>query len=86
MRALPKVIALDDYNFLADLLDTFQSSSDYIKTVIILVPPAFVLVIVHLLTRHRRPMAEGENADIVALTPVDTFIEQTDRQPRLTHE
>lgn len=77
---------MDDYNFLADLLDTFQSSSDYIKTVIIITPPVFLLGIIHLLTRHRQPTAEGENADIVALTPVDTFMEQTDRQPRLTHE
>ncbi|CAN0450229.1 unnamed protein product, partial [Ectocarpus fasciculatus] len=45
---------MDDYNFLADLLDTFQSSSDYIKTVIILTPTVFVLGIIHLLTRHRR--------------------------------
>lgn len=85
MRSLPKVIAMDDYNFLADFLDTFQSSSDYIKTVIILTPPAFVLGIIHLLTRHRRQTAEGENADFVALTPVDTYIEQVDRQPILTH-
>jgi hypothetical protein len=86
MSSLPKVTAMDDYNFLADLLDTFQSSSDYIKTVIILTPPVFVLGIVHLLTRHRRPMAEGENADFVALTPVDTNINQPDHQPRLMHE
>lgn len=77
---------MDDYNFLADLLDTFQSSSDYIKTVIILTPPVFVLGIVHLLTRHRRPTTEGENADFVALTPVDGYLEKAEPQPRLTHE
>tara|TARA_R110002012_G_scaffold77282_13_gene195928 strand:- start:175955 stop:176200 length:246 start_codon:yes stop_codon:yes gene_type:complete len=77
---------MDDYNFLADLLDTFQSSSDYIKTVIILTPAIFVLGVVHLLTRHRGRTIQRENADFVALTPVDTYIEQTDRQPRLTHE
>ncbi|MGF0540392.1 hypothetical protein ACQQ2Q_20550 [Agrobacterium sp. ES01] len=77
---------MDDYNFLADLLDTFQSSSDYIKTVIIMTPHMFVLGIVHLLTRHRRRTAEGENADFVALTPIDNYIEQANRQPRLTHE
>ena len=31
-----------DYNLWADLLDTFQSSSDYIKTVILIIPPVFV--------------------------------------------
>lgn len=77
---------MNDYNFLADLLDTFQSSSDYIKTVIILTPPMFVLGIVHLLTRHRRRPVDRADADFVALTPVDGHIEQTDRQPRLTHE
>jgi hypothetical protein len=77
---------MDDYNFLADLLDTFQSSSDYIKTVIILVPPAFVLGIVHLLTRHRRRPVDRADADFFALTPVDGYIEQTDRQRKLTHE
>lgn len=77
---------MDDYNFFADLLDTFQSSSDYIKTVIILVPPAFVLGVVHLLTRHRRHTTEGENADFVALTPLDGYTEKTEPQPRLTHE
>jgi predicted nucleic acid-binding protein len=86
MRSLPKVIAMDDYNFLPDLLDTFQSSSDYIKTVIILTPPAFVLGVVHLLTRHRRHTTKSENADFVALTPIDNYIEQVDREPRLTHE
>ena len=78
MRSLPKVIAMDDYNFLADLLDTFQSSSDYIKTVIILTPPVFVLGIVHLLTRHRRRQ--------VALTPLDGYTKKAEPQPRLTHE
>ncbi|VVT02573.1 hypothetical protein [Hoeflea sp. EC-HK425] len=75
---------MDDYNFLADLLDTFQSSSDYIKTVIILTPTVFVLGIIHLLTRHRRRSADRADADFIALTPVDGHIEQTDRQPRLT--
>lgn len=77
---------MDDYNFFADLLDTFQSSSDYIKTVIVLTPPVFVLGIAHLLTRHRLRAIRGEDANFVALTPVDEHIEQTDRQLRLTHE
>lgn len=46
---------MDDYNFLADLLDTFQSSSDYIKTVIILTPPAFILGLLYLVLRYRQP-------------------------------
>ena len=86
MRSLPKVIVMDDYNFLADLLDTFQSSSDYIKTVIILTPPMFVLGIVHLLTRHCSRTTKRADADFVALTPVDTYIEQPDHQPKIMHE
>jgi hypothetical protein len=57
MRSLPKVIAMDDYNFLADLLDTFQSSSDYIKTVIILTPPVFR-------ARHRSPAHAPSSANM----------------------
>ena len=34
---------MDEYHFGKDILDTFQSSSDYIKTVMLLTPPAFVL-------------------------------------------
>jgi hypothetical protein len=86
MRWLPKVIPMDDYNFLADLLDTFQSSSDYIKTVVILTPPVFLLGIIHLLTRHRGRTIQRENTDYATLMPVDTYIEQVDRQSRLTHE
>lgn len=46
---------MGDCNFLADLLDTFQSSSDYIKTVIILTPPAFVLGLLYLVLRYHQP-------------------------------
>ena len=44
---------MDDYNFWADLLDTFQSSSDYIKTVILLAPMLFVLSVLFLVLRYR---------------------------------
>ena len=50
-----------DYNILSDLLDTFQSSSDYIKTLIILTPPAFTLATLTLLLRYRRPEPQSQD-------------------------
>ena len=44
---------MDDYNFWADHLDTFQSSSDYIKTVILLIPVLFVLGVLFLVLHYR---------------------------------
>lgn len=38
----PKV-RMNDYNFWADFLDTFQSSPDWIKALWLLVPPGFLL-------------------------------------------
>ncbi|MEO0383614.1 MAG: hypothetical protein AAF234_08695 [Pseudomonadota bacterium] len=40
---------MESYNFLSDLLDTFQSSSEFIKALIIVTPPAFVLGLIALL-------------------------------------
>ena len=42
------VAAMKDYNFWADLLDTFQSSADWIKALWLAMPPAFVLALVWL--------------------------------------
>jgi hypothetical protein len=41
------------YNFIADLLDTFQSSPDWIKALWLLIPPGFLLALIALLTRLR---------------------------------
>jgi hypothetical protein len=40
---------VESYNFLSDLLDTFQSSSEFIKALIIVTPPAFILGLIALL-------------------------------------
>ncbi|WP_288191729.1 hypothetical protein [uncultured Phyllobacterium sp.] len=44
---------MDNYNFWSDLLDTFQSSPDWIKALRLLIPPAFVLGLVALTLRFR---------------------------------
>lgn len=40
---------MDSYNFWADLLDTYQSTPDVIKLLIILEPPLFILAMVAML-------------------------------------
>lgn len=37
---------MNDYNFWSDLLDTFQSSPDWIKALWLLIPPGFLLGLV----------------------------------------
>jgi hypothetical protein len=49
-----------DYNFWADLLDTYQSLSDWIKALWLLVPPAFVLGLVAILRRPAMAEAIGQ--------------------------
>jgi len=44
---------MDNYNFWSDLLDTFQSSPDWIKALWLLIPPAFTLALVALTLRFR---------------------------------
>lgn len=45
---------MENYNFWRDAFDTYQSLSDWIKALWLLVPPAFVLGLVAIL---RRPLA-----------------------------
>ena len=47
---------MSDYNFLADLLDTFQSMDDWLKALALLIPPGFVLCVVGLCLRHKATM------------------------------
>ena len=42
-----------DYNFWMDLLDTFQSSPNWIKAVWLLIPPGFLLALIAMLMRYR---------------------------------
>ncbi len=44
---------MEDYNFWADLLDTFQSSAEWVKALWIVVPPGFVLGLIWLFFRRR---------------------------------
>ncbi|BCH57815.1 hypothetical protein RvVAR0630_04390 [Agrobacterium vitis] len=44
---------MTDYNLWADLFDTWQSSSNWIKALLIITPPAFGLGVLGLLLRHR---------------------------------
>ena len=43
---------MEDYNFWADLLDTFQSSADWIKALWLVIPPSFVLALIWLFRRR----------------------------------
>jgi len=53
---------MEDYNFWADLLDTFQSSADWIKALWLTIPPGFVLALIWLFRRRMAPAdaLEGE--------------------------
>ncbi len=46
---------MDSYNFWRDLLDTYQSLSDGLKLMWLVIPPAFVLALVMLLRRRVAP-------------------------------
>ncbi|MCJ8506800.1 hypothetical protein MUU53_02615 [Rhizobium lemnae] len=48
---------MDNYNLAADLLATFRASPDVIKALWLLVPPGFVLGLLHLLLRWREGRA-----------------------------
>ena len=50
---------MDDYNFWADLLDTFQSSPDWIKALWIVAVPGFLLGVLALVLRFRLATMEA---------------------------
>ena len=52
---------MEDYNFWQDFFDTYQSLSDVVKALWLLVPPAFLLGLVALLLRHRVAQREAEH-------------------------
>jgi hypothetical protein len=54
---------MTEYNFLADLLDTFQSMDNAMKALALLIPPAFVLCLLGLLLRHRATLRAIEKGD-----------------------
>jgi hypothetical protein len=66
---------MNDYNFLADVLDTFQSMDDWLKALALLIPPGFVLGLVGLFLRHRatiRAIEAGRTGEFMP-TAQDVF-------------
>src|SRR5262245_61217374 len=44
---------MDEYNFLADVLDTFQFAPNWIKALWLLIPPGFLLALTSMVMRYR---------------------------------
>ncbi len=44
---------MDNYNFRQDFFDTYQSLSDWMKTLWLIIPPTFVLGLVALVMRFK---------------------------------
>lgn len=65
-----------DYNFWADLLDTWQSTSDGIKALAIVTPPLFLVCVIALLLGHRARM----KAPPLSTTQVQPPLSATDRE------
>ena len=53
---------MEDYNFWQDFFDTYQSLSDGTKALWLIVPAAFVLGLIALITRHRVAVRRAENS------------------------
>ena len=51
---------MEDYNFWADFFDTYQSLSDWVKILWLIVPPAFLLAFVALILRYRLAAKPGQ--------------------------
>ena len=66
---------MNEYNFLADLLDTFQSMDGWLKALALLIPPSFVLGAVGLFLRHRATIRAIEvgRAEVFAPLAQDVF-------------
>jgi hypothetical protein len=68
-------VAMSDYNFLADLLDTFQSMDDWLKALTLLIPPGFALGAAGLFLRHRATIRAIEvgRAEVFMPSAQDVF-------------
>ncbi len=53
---------MTDYNFWADLMDTFQSSTDWIKALWLMISPGFLLTLIAMLVRYRIASKKTETA------------------------
>lgn len=59
---------MDNYNFWADFLDTFQSSPDWIKALWLLIPPGFLLGLIAMMMRFRltaKQMDHGSKGELI---------------------
>lgn len=84
---------MEPYNFLSDLLDTFQSSSEFIKALIIVTPPAFVLGLIIVLRwrpgasrsddRAQGSQDAGDRYAPLPQQPNEVLIANNAGQPRL---
>ena len=52
---------MEDYNIWADLLDTYQSTADWIQALWLVVPPAFLFGLIALILRYRIASKQAEN-------------------------
>jgi hypothetical protein len=52
---------MDDYNFWQDFFDTYQSLSDWMKALWLIVPPAFLLVLIRLFARGKKQQDSAEH-------------------------
>ncbi len=56
---------MEDYNFWADVLNTFKLSADWIKALWIVVPPAFVLGLIRLFRRRVVRVDAGVDGELL---------------------
>lgn len=59
---------MTEYNFIADFLDTFQSSPDWIKALWLLIPPGFLLGVIAMAMRFRmttKRMEHGSKGELI---------------------
>ncbi len=52
---------MDGYNFWQDFFDTYQSLSNWMKALWLIVPPGFLLGLMALIQRHRVAVKEAEH-------------------------
>ena len=78
---------MQDYSFAADLLATFRASPDFIKALLVLVPPLFTLALLKLLLLRRvrrsrcvtvfgKPIAPVGSGQMVPLRVIDALAER----------
>ena len=53
---------MQDYNFWQDFFDTYQSLSDWLKVLWLIIPPAFVLGLVALMLRFRIERGQADRS------------------------